>query len=157
MAYNLTALLLFTAALLLFAFESPSTHVAADTLNGLTVNGRLCCTANGNCPGQSLAGVGVRLNCTLLGLTTTIIGFGTTDSNGAYTITVPALPGLALGSPLLPCTVNVRLPLEAAVCPVLSTTTGLLVGTLRAVGMVVNAVLGPVQVATVDAYVRLGV
>lgn len=45
MAYNPATSALFLAALLLF-----TAAVAAAPLNGLTVGGRLCCTANGNCP-----------------------------------------------------------------------------------------------------------
>ncbi|KAL1553909.1 hypothetical protein AAHA92_14526 [Salvia divinorum] len=153
MACNPTTLLLFVAALVLLGGASPSSGAI---LNGLTVNGLLCCTGNGNCPGQRLANVGVRLNCTVLGLSSTVVGIGTTNATGGYTITIPALPGLLLGSPLLPCNVNIKLPLDAAVCPVLSATTGFLVGTLHVVGTVFNTVLGLVQVASVDAYVHVG-
>ena len=152
MACNPTTLLVFVAALVLLGGASPS---SGQVLNGLIVNGLLCCTGSGNCPGQGLTNVGVRLNCTILGLRNTVVGIGTTNATGGYTITIPALPGLLLGSPLIPCNVNIKLPLDAAICPVLSTTTGLLVGTLRVVGTALNTVLGLVQVATVDVYVHL--
>ncbi|KAH6828647.1 hypothetical protein C2S53_006645 [Perilla frutescens var. hirtella] len=156
MAYNSAASALFLAALLLFTAASPSAQVAAAGLNGLTVSGRLCCATNGNCPGQGVAGAAVLLNCTLLGQIATV-GIAITDANGAYNITIPALPGLILGLPIVPCVVGVRLPLGAVVCPVLSTTTGVLAGTLHVVGTVVNAVLGLVQSATVDLFVLVGV
>ncbi|GER51957.1 pollen Ole e 1 allergen and extensin family protein [Striga asiatica] len=111
------------------------------TLNGLIVGGQLCCTSTGNCPRQVVSGALISLNCTILGVTTTV-GQTTTDINGSFNITVRALIGLVLGLPSPPCIVSVRLPLDSIVCPMLSTVDGALVSTVRSVGTIVTSAFG---------------
>ncbi|KAG8372225.1 hypothetical protein BUALT_Bualt12G0044400 [Buddleja alternifolia] len=72
---------------------------------GITLNGTLCCTATGNCPGQGVAGALVSLNCTVLGATVNL-GQATTNANGTFNITVPAVRGIVLGH-----SVSLALPL----------------------------------------------
>ncbi|KAL2228916.1 UNVERIFIED_CONTAM: hypothetical protein Sindi_1871300 [Sesamum indicum] len=98
---------LFIVALLLF-----TTHGHGQLLPGLVVNGRLCCTSTGNCPGQGVNGTVVKLNCTnLLGVSTTV-GQSTTNTTGSFSITVPRLISLVAGIPTIPCVVTVQLPLK---------------------------------------------
>ncbi|KAL2228084.1 UNVERIFIED_CONTAM: hypothetical protein Sindi_1871100 [Sesamum indicum] len=143
---------LFIVALLLF-----TTHGHGQLLPGLVVNGRLCCTSTGNCPGQGVNGTVVKLNCTnLLGVSTTV-GQSTTNTTGSFSITVPRLISLVAGIPTIPCVVTVQLPLNATICPVLSTTTGLLTSTLRALDTVVDATLGRILNTTLDGFINLTV
>ncbi|KAI3459659.1 hypothetical protein Pfo_016322, partial [Paulownia fortunei] len=41
--------------------------------------------------------------------------------------------GLILGLPILPCVASVRLPLDSVVCPVLSTTNGVLASVVQSI------------------------
>ncbi|KAG6424307.1 hypothetical protein SASPL_114722 [Salvia splendens] len=145
---------LFFAALLLLAAVSPA-RGAGIFLNGLTVNGQLCCTSTGNCPGQGVGGVPIVLNCTNIFGGTTTAGRTTTTDTGSFNFTVP-LVGLILGN-IIPCTVGVQLPLESVACPVLSATTGTLSSTVQSIGTVVTSVLGLLQNATITGFTHLGV
>ncbi|GFQ04426.1 hypothetical protein PHJA_002586500 [Phtheirospermum japonicum] len=138
---------------LLFAASNPLVHGQVITLGGLTVGGNLCCTPTGNCPGQGVAGSLVSLNCTILGATVTV-GQATTNANGTFNITVPAIAGLILGLPIVPCVASVQLPLSSVVCPVLSTTNGVLASAIRSVGTIVTTTLGLIQNATIAGFVR---
>ncbi|KAL2231967.1 UNVERIFIED_CONTAM: hypothetical protein Sindi_1376700 [Sesamum indicum] len=143
---------LFIVALLLFTTRG---HGQSQLLPGLVVNGRLCCTSTGNCPGQGVNGTVVKLNCTnLLGVSTTV-GQSTTNTTGSFNITVPRILGLLLGLPRIPCVVTVQLPLNATICPVLSTTTGILTSTLQTVGIVVNTTSGILLNTTLNGFINL--
>ncbi|KAL2232918.1 UNVERIFIED_CONTAM: hypothetical protein Sindi_1471800 [Sesamum indicum] len=152
MAHNQTSALFLIS--LLFAAAEPLVH-GQISLGGLTVGGQLCCTSTGNCPGQGVPGVPVNLTCNILGATTTV-GQATTDANGSFNITVPAPTGLILGLPLLPCLAGVQLPLASVVCPVLSTTGGVLSSVVQSVDTIVSGTLGLVQNATTVGFIRLG-
>ncbi|KAG6421273.1 hypothetical protein SASPL_117823 [Salvia splendens] len=138
---------LFFAALFLLAVASPA-RGAGIFLNGLTVNGQLCCTSTGNCPGQGVDGVPVVLNCTNIFGSTTTAGRTTTTDTGSFKFTIP-LVGLIFGN-IIPCTVGV---LSSAA---LSATTGTL-STVQSVGTVVTGVLGLLQNATITGFSHLGV
>ncbi|KAL9154886.1 hypothetical protein ABFS82_10G146800 [Erythranthe guttata] len=135
MAYNnknnristicLISLLLFAAA------STPPAHGQVITLRGLSVSGSLCCTPTGNCPGRGIPGVPVSLNCTIVGVGARVLGRNTTNVNGTFNITVPAITGLILGLPTLPCLAIVQLPLNSTVCPPLSTINGVLAGSYQ--------------------------
>ncbi|CAA0809792.1 Unknown protein [Striga hermonthica] len=155
MAHN-RALALFLVALV-FAASNPLAHGLQLNVTGLTVSGQLCCTPTGNCPGQGVSGALVSLNCTnFLGVTTTV-GQTTTGINGTFNITVPGLTSLLRGLPnLLPCVASVQLPLDPAICPVLSTVNGTLVATVSFVGIVVSALLGFVASFLAGAFTFLG-
>ncbi|KAI3459660.1 hypothetical protein Pfo_016323 [Paulownia fortunei] len=155
MAYN-RASALFLIALVLFAATNPLAQGLGITLRGLSVGGQLCCTSTGNCPGQGVAGAAVSLNCTILGVSTTV-GQTTTNANGSFNITVPALTGLILGLPILPCVASVRLPLDSVVCPVLSTTNGVLASVVQSVGTLLTSTLGLIQNATIVGFVNVGI
>ncbi|KAK4412758.1 hypothetical protein Salat_2923000 [Sesamum alatum] len=146
---------LFLISLLLFATAAPLAHGQIN-LGGLTVGGQLCCTSTGNCPGQGVPGAVVNLLCNILGGTTTV-GQATTNANGSFNITVPALAGLVLGLPIVPCVAGIQLPLEAVVCPVLSATQGVLSSVVQSVDTVVSTALGLVQNATAVGFIRMGV
>ncbi|KAK4412757.1 hypothetical protein Salat_2922900 [Sesamum alatum] len=154
MAHNQTSAL-FLISLLLFAAAAALAHGQL-SLGGLKVGGQLCCTSTGNCPGQGVPGAIVNLNCNILGATTTV-GQATTNANGSFNITVPALTGLVLGLPIVPCVAAVQLPLDGVVCPVLSTTQGVLSSVVQSVDTVVSTVLGLVQNATAVGFIRMGV
>lgn len=145
-----------TPALLLFAAASPSGKVSAQIFSGLVVSGRVCCAFTGNCqPGLvSLAGVSVRLDCTLPTGTATY-GVGVTNATGGYSLIIPTagLPGISIG-PLMQCSVVIPLPaIFPLVCPQLPTT-GSLVGAVHVAGTVTVPLLGLFQTATVNPYVR---
>ncbi|KAG8372224.1 hypothetical protein BUALT_Bualt12G0044300 [Buddleja alternifolia] len=152
MAYNYASALFLIS--LLFAASNPLANGQILTLRGLSVTGRLCCTPTGNCPGQGVNGALVRLNCTILGSNVTV-GQGTTNVNGNFNITVGALTGLILGLPTLPCVAVVQLPLNNVVCPVLSTTNGVLASALQSVGTVVTSLLGLVQNFVLNGFFRI--
>ncbi|KAG8372221.1 hypothetical protein BUALT_Bualt12G0043900 [Buddleja alternifolia] len=154
MAYNYASALFLIA--LLFVASNPLANGQILTLRGLSVTGRLCCTPTGNCPGQGVSGALVRLNCTILGSNVTV-GQGTTNVNGNFNITVGALTGLILGLPTLPCVAVVQLPLNNVVCPVLSTTNGVLASALQSVGTVVTSLLGLVQNFVLNGFFRISV
>ncbi|KAL1534447.1 hypothetical protein AAHA92_30622 [Salvia divinorum] len=115
--------------------------------------GTLCCTPTGNCPPGSIGvpDVTVNLNCTNLLTGAQSIFQGATNTAGVFNITVPKLPivggGLIppLGS-LLSCAVVINLPLDAAVCPVLSNVTGIATGIPTLVNIIRNSLLGPILV-----------
>ncbi|KAI3446594.1 hypothetical protein Pfo_029532 [Paulownia fortunei] len=139
----------FFLIVLLFAVATPLAHGGLiGRINGLSVSGQLCCTSTGNCPGQGLVGVVVRLNCRRIAGVSTTLGQNTTDVNGSFNITVLRPQGLILGLPLIPCVVTVQLPLNATVCSALSTTNGVLVSAVRGVGTTVSGTLGRIQLAT---------
>ncbi|KAL7154858.1 hypothetical protein ABFS83_03G031900 [Erythranthe nasuta] len=134
-----TATALFLIALL-FVASNPLAHGQEELpMAGLSVSGSLCCTPTGNCPGRGVSGVPVSLNCNVLGVGVTVLGRGITNVNGIFNIYVPTVSGLILGLPIIPCVATVQLRLSPLVCPVLSTTTGLLTSALIPVGTVVNA------------------
>ncbi|KAL3632594.1 hypothetical protein CASFOL_025578 [Castilleja foliolosa] len=143
---------------LLFAASYPLGHGQNITLDGLRVNGRLCCTPTGNCPvqgGQGVAGVPVTLNCTIFGVSTTL-GRATTNTNGTFNINVPALTGLILGFPIVPCVASTQLPFDSTViCPTLSTVNGTLVSAIRSAGTFFNQTIGTVQNATLTGFINL--
>ncbi|KAK4428479.1 hypothetical protein Salat_1147500 [Sesamum alatum] len=145
---------LFLVALLLFTTHG---HGQGIVLPSLRVTGGLCCTSTGNCPGQGINGTVVRLNCTnILGVTTTV-GQSTTNATGFFNISVPSITGILLGLPTIPCAVSVQLPLNATICPVLSTTTGVLASAVQSVGTVVNTTLGTVLNVVITGFIRLTV
>ncbi|KAL3632596.1 hypothetical protein CASFOL_025580 [Castilleja foliolosa] len=143
---------------LLFAASYPQAQGQNITLNGLRVNGRLCCTPTGNCPvqgGQGVAGVPVTLNCTIFGASTTL-GRATTNTNGTFNINVPALTGLILGFPIVPCVASTQLPFDSTViCPALSTVNGTLVSAIRSAGTFFNQTIGTIQNATLTGFINL--
>ncbi|CAA0809793.1 Unknown protein [Striga hermonthica] len=154
MAHNCALALLLIA--LVFATSNPLAHALQLNVTGLTVSGQLCCTPTGNCPGQGVSGALVSLNCTnILGVTTTV-GQTTTGINGTFNITVPGLTSLLRGLPNLPCVASVQLPLDPAICPVLSTVNGTLVATVSFFGIVLSAVLGLVASFFAGAFTFLG-
>ncbi|KAL9156164.1 hypothetical protein ABFS82_09G055600 [Erythranthe guttata] len=153
MAYN-RASALFLIAVLFAAASNPLAHGQVLTVRGLTVSGSLCCTPTGNCPGQGIPGVGVNLNCTIFGVST-IVGRGITGVNGSFNITVPAITGLILALPTLPCVATVQLPLSPVLCPVLNATTGILGATVNSVGTLFTSVFGLVRAATIGAFINL--
>ncbi|GER51955.1 S-acyl fatty acid synthase thioesterase [Striga asiatica] len=141
MAHN-CGLALFLIALV-FAASNPLAHGQQLNVTGLTVSGRLCCTPTGNCPGQGVPGALVSLNCTnFLGGGTITVGQTRTSINGTFNITVPRLTGLDLrGFPNISCVASVNLPLNSAICPVLSTVNGTLVATLSLVEILLSETL----------------
>ncbi|KAL8470748.1 hypothetical protein ACS0TY_033350 [Phlomoides rotata] len=124
MAYKITCAF-FLIALILFTTSTPLSHAQ---LLSVSVTGRLCCSATGNCPGVGpIPGVVVRLICLRGGLVTQT----TTDANGRYNITASNVLGnLPLNQILNPCVVAIRLPLNNTICPILSNpvNTGTLIG-----------------------------
>ncbi|KAL8041163.1 hypothetical protein ABFX02_10G148700 [Erythranthe guttata] len=144
----------FLVAFLFVVASTPLAHGQVVTLRGLTVNGSLCCTPSANCPGQGVSGIPVSLNCTIVGVGARVLGSGITNVNGSFNITVPAITGLILGLPMLPCVVTVQLPLSPVVCPVINATTGILAATVNSVGTLVNSTLGLVQAATIGLFVN---
>ncbi|KAL7097598.1 hypothetical protein ACP275_10G154600 [Erythranthe tilingii] len=143
----------FLISLLFAAASTPLAHGQSLTVRGLTVIGSLCCTPTGNCPGQGVAGVPVSLNCTLVGGSARVLGTGVTDANGRFNITLPALTGLILGQPFVPCVTTVQLPLSTVICPALNTTTGLLAAAVQSAGTVFTSTLGLIQNATITGFV----
>ncbi|KAL3632632.1 hypothetical protein CASFOL_025616 [Castilleja foliolosa] len=143
---------------LLFAASYPLAHGQTFTLQGLRVNGRLCCTPTGNCPvlgGQGVAGVPVTLNCTIFGVSTRV-GQATTNTNGTFNISVPALRGLILGLPIVPCVASTQLPFDSTViCPALSTVNGTLVSAIRSTGIFFNQTLALIQNAALTGFINL--
>ncbi|KAL2243778.1 UNVERIFIED_CONTAM: hypothetical protein Sindi_0495800 [Sesamum indicum] len=138
-------------ALLLFTTRG---HGQGQLLPGLVINGQLCCTFTRNCPGQGVNGTVVKLNCTnILGVSTTV-GQSTTNTTGSFNITVPHILGLLLSLPRIP---YVQLPLNTTICPMLSTTTGVLTSTLRTVGTVVNTTSGILLITTLNGFINLTV
>ncbi|KAL7138236.1 hypothetical protein ABFS83_10G150300 [Erythranthe nasuta] len=154
-SYNNGVAAFFLVAFLFVVASTPLANGQVITLRGLTVNGSLCCTPTANCPGQGVAGVPVSLNCTILGVGARVLGSGVTNVNGSFNITVPAITGLILGLPMLPCVVTVQLPLSPVVCPVLNATTGILAATVNSVGTLVNSTLGLVRAATIGGFVNV--
>ncbi|KAL9154885.1 hypothetical protein ABFS82_10G146700 [Erythranthe guttata] len=145
----------FLVAFLFAVASTPLAHGQVITARGLTVNGSLCCTPTGNCPGQGVSGVPVSLNCTIVGVGARVLGSGITNVNGSFNITVPAITGLILGLPMLPCVVTVQLPLSPVVCPVLNATTGILAATVNSIGTVLTSTFGLVQAATIGAFFNI--
>ncbi|CAA0822412.1 Unknown protein [Striga hermonthica] len=137
---------LFLVALLLFVASKPLAH-AQLPIRPLNVTGQICCTSTGNCPGQGVPRVVVSLNCTILNSTITL-GRNTTNANGTFSISVPAVVGTVGSLPLLPCTVSTSLSINRVVCPVLSTINSTLVSALRPI----TIVLGLVQNATATGF-----
>ncbi|KAG8372232.1 hypothetical protein BUALT_Bualt12G0045600 [Buddleja alternifolia] len=154
MAYN-RFYALFLVSLLLFAASNPQVHGAwRNWPLGLSVSDQLCCTSTGNCPGQGIGGAVVSLNCTILGVSTTV-GQNTTDVNGSFNITVPAITGLVIGLLRIPCVAIVQLPLNATTCPLLSTASGILTSAIRPVGRpVLTSAFGLVRIGTIVRFVR---
>ncbi|KAG8367772.1 hypothetical protein BUALT_Bualt16G0107500 [Buddleja alternifolia] len=154
MVYTSSSTYFFFALLLLAIANYPLAHGIGISFSGLSVSGQLCCTSTRNCPSQGVGGVVVQLNCTILGTSTTV-GQATTNATGSFNITTPAITGLILGQPLVPCVASVQLPLEAAVCPLLSTTNGALVSTVQSVGTLATNVFGLVQNAILSGFTKL--
>ncbi|KAL7097595.1 hypothetical protein ACP275_10G154300 [Erythranthe tilingii] len=154
-SYNNGVPAFFLVAFLFVVASTPLANGQSLTLRGLTVNGSLCCTPSANCPGQGVSGVPVSLNCTILGVGARVLGTGVTNVNGSFNITVPAITGLILGLPMLPCVVTVQLPLSPVVCPVLNATTGILAATVNSVGTLLTSTLGLVQAATIGAFINV--
>ncbi|KAL7138242.1 hypothetical protein ABFS83_10G150800 [Erythranthe nasuta] len=143
----------FLISLLFAAASTPPARGQSLNLRGLTVSGSLCCTPTGNCPGQGVVGVPVSLNCTLVGGIARVLGTGVTDANGRFNITLPALTGLILGQPFVPCVTTVQLPLSTAICPALNITPGLLAAAVQNAGTVFSTTLGLVQNAIITGFV----
>ncbi|KAG8372230.1 hypothetical protein BUALT_Bualt12G0044900 [Buddleja alternifolia] len=157
MAYNCASALFLIA--LLFAASNPLANgqlLPNPLPRGITLNGTLCCTATGNCPGQGVAGALVSLNCTVLGATVNL-GQATTNANGTFNITVPAVRGIVLGHSVIPCVTAVRLPLNNVACPVLSTANGVLASALESVGTLVTSALGLVQNVRLTGFVNVNI
>ncbi|CAA0822413.1 Unknown protein [Striga hermonthica] len=70
---------------LLFAASNPpaSAQILPDSVDLLNVAGQLCCTSNGNCPGQGVSGALVSLNSKIHDQTTALAQ-ATTNSNGSF-------------------------------------------------------------------------
>lgn len=153
-------------AFLLFVAATPLAHgQITQALRSITVSGRLCCTSIGNCPpgATGISGVPVRLNCTtpLAGGTITV-GQGITGVNGVYNISIPnivatlgLIPAVLGGT--LPCAVIVNLPLNQTVCPILSTTNGILAGVPSLLNTVLSPVLGLLGKFCVALFVGVGI
>lgn len=124
------------------------------SLKGLNVSGSLCCTPTGNCPGQGLGGVPVRLNCTNLINGSTTVSTTTTNANGGFSFTVPALAGILSRLPALPCNVSVQLPVSSVACPVLNTANRTLTATTTSLGTFINSALGLLLNAAVNRFVN---
>ncbi|KAK4428476.1 hypothetical protein Salat_1147200 [Sesamum alatum] len=112
-------------------------------------------TSTGNCPEQGINGTVVRQNCTnILGVTTTV-SQSTTNATGFFNISLPSITGILFGLPTIPCVVSVQLPSNATVCPVLSTTTGVLASAVQSVGTVVNTTVGAPLNRVITGFIRL--
>ncbi|KAH6810333.1 hypothetical protein C2S51_024095 [Perilla frutescens var. frutescens] len=152
---SLLCLMLMTVVFLLPAADA--TFITPN-VQGLFVNGTLCCSQNGNCPGSGpLAGVNVTLTCKNL-LVATVVGQNITNANGTFSITVPAasLGSFPLLFPSLACVATVQLPVSSAICPALSATSGTLVALLQTVGTITSQTLGLLQALQVVATITLG-
>ncbi|KAL8501957.1 hypothetical protein ACS0TY_021183 [Phlomoides rotata] len=137
MAYNHASFLI--ALILLFTTSSHAQRVS------VSVTGRLCCSATGNCPGVGpIQGVVVRLICLRGGL----INQTTTDADGRYNITaLNALGIISLSQIINPCVVAIRLPLNNTICPILSNpaNTGTLIGLIlpqSIIGLLLKFIVG---------------
>ncbi|KAK4428483.1 hypothetical protein Salat_1147900 [Sesamum alatum] len=65
--------------------------------------------------------------------------------------------GILFGLPTIPCVVSVQLRLNATVCPVLSTTTGVLASAVQSVGTVVNTTVGAPLNVVITEFIHLTV
>ncbi|KAH6765489.1 hypothetical protein C2S52_016472 [Perilla frutescens var. hirtella] len=152
---SLLCLMLMTVVFLLPAADA--TFITPN-VQGLFVNGTLCCSQNGNCPGSGpLAGVNVTLTCKNL-LVATVVGQNITNANGVFSITVPAasLGSVPLLLPSLACLINVQLPVSSAACSTLSATSGALIGILQNAGTLTSQTLGLVEALQVVLTIAVG-
>lgn len=156
MSHN-TISMFFTIVVMLYAAANPIAHATLFQRN-LRVTGRLCCVTDGNCVTNSTAVVGavVSLNCPTNNIfgPATVVGQGTTNATGNFTITATIRSLLTLSQ----CSVTVPLPLTGAAavsCPLLAnaTTATSLTSRLRLVSITGN-IFGRVLNANVIRFVR---
>ncbi|XP_042006156.1 uncharacterized protein LOC121754938 [Salvia splendens] len=118
------------------------------------ISGKICCTSNGNCAPRSVGvrSVTVNLNCMTHSGELETLGQGITNATGEFIIQVNGSVGPIFPGDVPPCNVFVNLPLNFTVCPILSTTTGIISGVLTPVRIIIDAVAGLIAVFKVVSF-----